>query len=62
MTYVESNNMLPGFQFGYRKKHNTGQAVLSFANEIENILDNNNSAIAVFMDLSKAFDTVDKTY
>ena len=58
--HLEDNNILPNFQFGYRKKHNTSQAVLTFANEIENALDKKQSAIAIFMDLSKAFDTVDK--
>ena len=58
--HVEINNILPNFQFGYRKNHNTCQAVLTFAKEIERALDNKQSAIAVFMDLSKAFDTVDK--
>ena len=58
--HIEINNILPNFQFGYRKNHNTCQAVLTFAKEIERTLDNKQSAIAVFMDLSKAFDTVDK--
>ena len=60
MCYIENNDILPNFQFGYRKKHNTSQAVLTFAKEVENALDNKQSAIAIFMDLSKAFDTVDK--
>ena len=60
MKHVEANNILPNYQFGYRKKHNTSQAVLTFANEIEKALDNKLTAIAIFMDLSKAFDTVDK--
>ena len=58
MRYIEINNILPNFQFGYRKNHNTCQAVLTFAKEIEKTLDKKQSAIAVFMDLSKAFDTV----
>ena len=33
---------------------------MTFAKEIENALDNKQTAIAIFMDLSKAFDTVDK--
>ena len=60
MNYVENNNILPKFQFGYRKRHNTSQAVLTFAKAVEDALDNKQIAIAIFMDLSKAFDTVDK--
>ena len=36
-------------------------ATLYFAKEIETVLDNKEVAVSVFMDLSKAFDTVDKT-
>ena len=53
--HLDNNNILPPFQFGYRKKHNTSQAVLMFAKEVENILDRDESAVAMFMDLSKAF-------
>ena len=60
MNYVENNNILPKFQFGYRKRHNTSQAVLTFSKAVEDALDNKQIAIAIFMDLSKAFDTVDK--
>ena len=36
--HLETNDILPSFQFGYRKGHNTSQAVLTFAKEIENAL------------------------
>ena len=59
-TYMEENEVFPDFQFGYRKKRNTNQAVLKFNDIIETNRLNNNVSIAIFMDLSKAFDTVDK--
>ena len=58
--YLETNNLLPDFQYGYRKKHNTSQAILDFTNTIINNRKQKLASIAVFMDLSKAFDTVDK--
>ena len=58
--YVEDNNILPNFQYGYRKNYSTCHAVLDFANEIGKTVDRKEVAIAIFMDLSKAFDTVDK--
>ena len=58
--YLEKNNLLPSFQYGYRKNHSTSHAVIDFAREIENLVDDNKVVISVFMDLSKAFDTVDK--
>ena len=59
--YMELNNLLPKFQYGYRKNHNTSQAILDYANYINNANANKLVTIAIFMDLSKAFDTVDKT-
>ena len=59
--YLEANNLIPSFQYGYRKRNSTCHATLDFTKEIESVLDNNDVAVSVFMDLSKAFDTVDKT-
>ena len=59
--YVEFNNLLPNFQYGYRKSNSTCHATLDFTKEIETVLDSKEVAVSVFMDLSKAFDTVDKT-
>ena len=60
INHLESNNLLPNFQYGYRKHHNTSQAILDFANYISNSINKKLVTIALFMDLSKAFDTVDK--
>ena len=59
--YLELNELLPHFQYGYRKNNSTCHAILDFTKEIETVLDNNDVAVSVFMDLSKAFDTVDKS-
>ena len=58
--FVERVNILPDFQYGYRKQHNTSQAVLDFVQKIKTNIDKKLTSIAVFMDLSKAFDTVNK--
>ena len=58
--YMESNNIFPDFQYGYRKRRNTSQAVLKLNDIIETNKLKNKVTIAIFMDLSKAFDTVDK--
>ena len=57
--YLETNKLLPTFQYGYRKQHNTSQAILDFTDYIEKAMSKKLVTIAVFMDLSKAFDTVD---
>ena len=59
--YLETNNLIPNSQYGYRKNHSTCHATLHFVKQIEQILDNGETAVSVFMDLSKAFDTVDKS-
>ena len=46
-------------QYGYRKGHNSTQATLDFLQTIEGALQDNEYAIGVFCDLSKAFDTLD---
>ena len=58
--YLEDNKLLPRFQYGYRKQHNTSQAILDFTEIIKQQMNNKEITIAIFMDLSKAFDTVDK--
>lgn len=59
-SYLETNKLLPYFQYGYRKKHSTSHAILDYINTLKSNLKQKLTTIAVFMDLSKAFDTVDK--
>ena len=59
--YIEINELLPKFQYGYRKQHNTSQAILDYTDHISKARANKLITISIFMDLSKAFDTVDKT-
>ena len=46
-------------QYGFRKGHNTTHATIDFLQTIETAMLNNEFAIGVFCDLSKAFDTLD---
>ena len=45
-------------QFGFRKNHSTEHALLSIVEEIRKNLDNGIFTCGVFIDLEKAFDTV----
>ena len=45
-------------QFGFRSKHSTSHATSYLASEIYETLDKAEKSICVFMDLSKAFDTI----
>lgn len=46
-------------QYGFRSKHNTTIALFDFITEAQNLLDTGSKTAAIFIDLSKAFDTVD---
>ena len=46
-------------QYGFRKGHNTTHATLDFLQTVEKALQQNEYAIGIFCDLSKAFDTLD---
>ena len=45
-------------QYGYRSGHNTTHATLDFIKMIEDSIEQNEYAIGIFCDLSKAFDTL----
>ena len=50
---------IPGVnQFGFQNKKSTAMAVLEMVDKITNALDNKCSGIGIFVDLAKAFDTV----
>ena len=46
-------------RFGFRKQMSTSLAIIELVEEITNSLDNHEATVWVFIDLKKAFDTVD---
>ena len=46
-------------QFGFRKNFSTAHPIINLIDSIENAFDQNKFACGVFIDLKKAFDTVD---
>ena len=54
-----AKNVLNGNQFGFRKGRSTVHALHSSVKIIEDAMENNRHAIGIFIDLSKAFDTID---
>ncbi len=59
MEYFNRNNISSEAQFGFRKGHSTTTCILSFRNDVYLNLDNGKYTGVVFLDLKKAFDTVD---
>ena len=57
--YLISNNLLSNKQFGFRSKKSTTTALSAFADEVLMNMEEGNICGTVFLDLTKAFDTVD---
>ena len=56
--FLEQNKCIYDLQFGFRENHSTNHALISIVEKIQHAIRNNNIAIGVFIDLQKAFDTV----
>ena len=58
-SFFVSNSVIYDKQFGFRKYHSTGHAINFSVNKIINEIQNRNHVLGIFIDLSKAFDTID---
>ena len=58
MDYLEDNTLLSRNQFGYRHKRSTDLAATLLLDDIRREVDKGNLVGVVFIDLSKAFDTI----
>ena len=56
--YLISNGLLFESQYGFRKQHSTELAALELTDRIRREIDQNKIPFSVFLDLSKAFDTL----
>jgi len=61
-SFLEKNNILSNFQLGFRPAHSTQEAINYLHEKFVEALDNKKHAVAVFLDLSKAFDTVNHEF
>ena len=57
--FLEQHNQIYSRQFGFRKAHSTEHTLINIVERIRNFLDEGGFACGVFVDLQKAFDTVD---
>ena len=57
--YFTSNGLLYESQYGFRKLHSTELAALEFTDRISQEMDAKMIPFSIFLDLSKAFDTLD---
>jgi hypothetical protein len=58
-SFLVKHNMLYNSQYGFRPKHSTTYAIIELVGDIMKAYDREESMLAVFVDLSKAFDTID---
>ena len=59
INFIDKHNILYKFQFGFRKGHSTQQALITLVHKLTKALDIGDHVIGVYLDLKKAFDTVD---
>ena len=57
--FLNENNILYKYQFGFRAKHSTTQAVTEIVDNLLDEIDSGKITAGIYLDLSKAFDTVD---
>ena len=57
--FLEDNKIIYYKQFGFRKNFSTALAIITLVENVQIPLDNNKFGCRIFIDLGKAFDTVD---
>ena len=57
--YLTKFKILYEYQFGFREGHSTTQALIEITDRLKSAIDNKDLTCGIFIDLAKAFDTVD---
>ena len=58
LEFLETYKILTNSQFGFRKLHSTYMALMTLMDRLITSLENDEHVIGIFLDFSKAFDTV----
>ena len=58
-TFLNNINIIYNLQFGFRQQYSTSHALININENIRKALDDGSICCGVFVDLQKAFDTVD---
>ena len=59
ISFINENKLLYDYQFGFQKGKSTYMAMVMVIDKISDALDRGDCVIGVFLDFSKAFDSVD---
>ena len=57
-SFIDKEGILCSSQYGFRQKHSTEHAILDIVNKIQSDRDKGHFSCGVFIDLQKAFHTV----
>ena len=57
-TYLTRNKLIYAKQFGFRSTYSVNHALISITERIKQLIDEGNTVCGIFIDLEKAFDTV----
>ena len=60
MKFIDRFDLLTNHQFGFRKAKNTTQAIFKLTTDMLHTFNEKSYTVALFLDLSKAFDTISR--
>ena len=56
--FIEKYKILYIYQYGFRRRHSTSLALIDMVDKIKDALDKNEYVLGIFLDITKAFDSV----
>ncbi len=60
ISFIDKNKILSNCQFGFRANHSTSHAIIRLTDLISSYLDKSEKVAGIFLDISKAFDSLDQ--
>jgi len=57
-SFLDKNQILTKHQFGFRKNRSTDLAIQTMVDTLHDVIENNDLMVGLFIDLSRAFDTI----
>ena len=58
IAFIDKNKILSKHQYGFRQNRSTEHAIIDFVDKITKAIDQGKFSVGIFLDLLKAFDTI----